>query len=120
MMDGVMVYCKESKNYKILRENLLGLDDKGNAALDKMVDKMTDKEREIYKLILPHLKEFGSISNNEKKEITGKSSTTIKRYLNKFCEYKILEPVGERKARRYNYKKIIDYNSSAFGGLVRS
>lgn len=113
MMDGVMVHCNESKDYKILRENLLGIDDKGNAipdkvvdkVVDKMVDKMTDKEKEIYKLLLPHLKEFGSISNNEAKEITGKPSTTIKRYLNKFCEYKILEPVGEKKARRYNYKE---------------
>lgn len=51
--------------------------------------------------IVQYVKEHGSISNMEARELLGLADSTIKRLLKEMVEEKILVVEGERKARRY-------------------
>ena len=51
--------------------------------------------------IVQYLKEHGSISNMEARELLGLADSTVKRMLKEMVEENILMVEGERKARRY-------------------
>ena len=54
-----------------------------------------------YELIIQYLKEYGSISNMEARELLGLADSTVKRIMKEMVEENILLVEGERKARRY-------------------
>ena len=56
---------------------------------------------ERYTQIMEYIKERGSISNKETRELLGIADSTAKRLLKKMVEDKILIGKGERKARKY-------------------
>ena len=56
---------------------------------------------ERYTQIIEYIKERGSISNKETRELLGIADSTAKRLLKKMVEDKILIGKGERKARKY-------------------
>lgn len=56
---------------------------------------------ERYTKIIEYIKERGSISNKETRELLGIADSTAKRILKKMVEDKILIGKGERKARKY-------------------
>ena len=69
---------------------------------DKLIK--TDKKpirNERYTKIIEYIKERGSISNKETRELLGIADSTAKRLLKKMVEDKILIGKGERKARKY-------------------
>jgi len=51
--------------------------------------------------IVQYVKEQGSISNMEARELLGLADSTVKRLLKEMVEENILVIEGERKARRY-------------------
>lgn len=51
--------------------------------------------------VLDYIKENGSISNKEARELLGLADSTTKRLLNELVKKEILKTEGERKARRY-------------------
>ena len=56
-----------------------------------------------YKLILQYVKENGSISNKEARELLELAESTVKRTLKEMVEQELLVVEGEHKARRYLY-----------------
>lgn len=70
---------------------------------DKKLIKADKKpiRNERYTQIIEYIKERGSISNKETRELLGIADSTAKRLLKKMVEDKILIGKGERKARKY-------------------
>ena len=66
------------------------------------VDKKPIKS-DRYELILKYVKESGSISNKEARELLGLAESTVKRTLKEMVEQELLVVEGEHKARRYLY-----------------
>ena len=57
-----------------------------------------------YELIIQYVKEHGSISNMEARELLGLADSTVKRLLKEMVDDSILTVEGERKSRRYLLK----------------
>ena len=57
-----------------------------------------------YELIIQYVKEHGSISNMEARELLGLADSTVKRLLKEMVDDGILTVEGERKSRRYLLK----------------
>lgn len=57
-----------------------------------------------YERIVQYVKEHGSISNMEARELLGLADSTVKRLLKEMVEENILMVEGERKTRRYLIK----------------
>lgn len=76
---------------------------------DKIVNKMNDKERQFFMDIYPVLKETGQIQNGKAAELSGKPSSTVRRYLLKMVELGIVTVTGKNKNRTYiSNDKVID------------
>ena len=56
-------------------------------------------------VIAQYVKEHGSISNMEARELLGLADSTVKRILKEMVDDGILSVEGERKARRYLLKE---------------
>ena len=97
---------------KIIKETLIEL-----IEIQKVTDKMTDKNRERIKLVIKYLSQNNSINNKEAQNLLDISESAAKRFLNKLVKENILEAVGEYKeirgdnnelyksTRRYREKK---------------
>ena len=85
---------------KIIKETLIEL-----IEIQKMTDKVTDKNRERIKLVIKYLSKNNSINNKEAQNLLNISESTAKRFLNKLIKENILEAVGEYKARKYIKKE---------------
>ena len=81
---------------KIIKETLIEL-----IEIQKVTDKMTDKNIERVKLLMKYLNQNGSISNKEAQSLLNISEATAKRFLNKLVKENLLEAIGEYKARKY-------------------
>ncbi len=55
-------------------------------------------------IIIEYIKENGSISNKEAREVLGLADSTIKRILKEMVNENLLVVEGERKIRRYLLK----------------
>ncbi|MDO5088746.1 MAG: Fic family protein [Leptotrichiaceae bacterium] len=66
-----------------------------------MTDKMTDKELKRLEKIELYFEKNKYIENNEVQKLLKVSDSTARRFLNKLVKEKILEPLGERKGRKY-------------------
>lgn len=58
-----------------------------------------------YELIVQYIKEHGSISNMDARELLGLADSTVKRLLKEMVDDGILTVQGERKSRRYLLKE---------------
>ena len=81
---------------KIIKETLIEL-----IEIQKVTDKVADKNREKIKLVIKYLSQNNSINNKEAQNLLDISESAAKRFLNKLVKENILEAVGEYKARKY-------------------
>jgi len=97
---GVMVLCKPCERYMKL---LHGGEPAANNGRrwPKMAEGLAESEIEKMRAILEYLQESESIDNAKGRELTGKSATTVKRYLKRLCEANILEPYGVTSDKLY-------------------
>ena len=71
---------------------------------DKMSDKLSDKEREVYAVVKQHLGKHSSITAAVVQSVTGLSAATARRYLSAFVQKGLLETSGQYKTRSYHLK----------------
>ena len=64
-------------------------------------DLLSESERIIMMPILVYLEKNDSIDNSTAKELTGKSTATVKRYLSKLCDLGILQLTGTARSSVY-------------------
>lgn len=72
---------------------------------DKMSDKMSDKEKMFYSLLLQAFERTDYVTTKTMIEITGMAPSTTRRYLNKFCDMRIIESNGKNRGTRYYLKE---------------
>lgn len=72
---------------------------------DKMSDKMSDKEKMFYSLLLQAFERTDYVTTKTMIEITGMAASTTRRYLNKFCDMRIIESNGKNRGMRYYLKE---------------
>jgi len=107
--NGVMVFCKPNDKYTQLLNN-------GNSAqkgiqymseYERIVSEyLTEREKISMAPILVYLREHDTIDNGIGRGLTGKSSATVRRYLSRLCEVRLLELIGATKDA--NYRKMSD------------
>ena len=71
-----------------------------------MTDILTEKEMKTMLEILNYLQFNNAIDNAKGRELTGKSATTVKRYLGKLCDVGVLKAEGTTK--NTTYKKMAE------------
>ena len=72
---------------------------------DKMGDKMGDKSLEMYQVILDYLSLHDTVTSSKVQELTGKSASTVKRYMAEFVKNGVLAAFGGNKLRYYRLVK---------------
>lgn len=65
---------------------------------------LNKEEYKVYGIILDYLRVHKYITSNEASELTGKASSTIRRYMKRYIELNLIESVGENKNRKYYLK----------------
>jgi len=90
MSDGVMVLCKPNAKYmELLRDNGVIREN------ERIVNEhLTEREKSNMANIIEYLRDNNSIDNKVGRELTKKSSATVRRYLTKLCEIGLLESSG--------------------------
>ncbi|MDP8161800.1 Fic family protein [Pasteurella skyensis] len=68
---------------------------------DMVSDKFSTLEKEAYSKIKYYLDNHSQISNQQAQQLLAKSAPTVRRYLNKFVAYGLLQASGKNKARIY-------------------
>lgn len=68
-------------------------------------DKMSDKEKMFYSLLLQAFERTDYVTTKTMIEITGMAASTTRRYLNKFCDMRIIESNGKNRGTRYYLKE---------------
>jgi len=99
MSDGVMVLCKPNAKYMELLDNGNGRTVRESERIvseyERIVNEyLTEREKNSMVAILEYLRDNNSIDNRTGRELTGKSSATVRRYLTKLCEIGLLRPSG--------------------------
>ena len=97
---GVMVLCKPSEKYMMLL-HAGGSTENNGRRWTKMVEVLTEAEISKMSALLEYLHENESIDSAKGRELTGKSATTVKRYLRRLCEVGFLEPHGVTSDKIY-------------------
>ena len=72
---------------------------------DKMGDKMGDKSLEMYQVIFDYLSLHDTVTSSKVQELTGKSASTVKRYMAEFVKNGVLVAFGGNKLRYYRLVK---------------
>lgn len=72
---------------------------------DKVSDKISGKETELFSQISHFLHTHNQITNHQAQQLLGKSAATVRRYLSEWVSSGLLEAVGENKQRFYRLKK---------------
>ena len=68
---------------------------------DKVSDKMSDKEKLFYQLLLQTFSTSEYVTTKIMSEVSDMPESTTRRYLNKFCDLKILKSDGKNKGTKY-------------------
>ena len=68
---------------------------------DKMSDKMTEKEKMFFEILIKCLSIEEYVTTSSMSKITNMPISTVRRYLMKFCELRILYSVGKNKGTKY-------------------
>lgn len=108
-MGGLSVVCNASKTYLDLAErynvdNVSGIDNTSimsNDLLDKMSNKMSNKEKERFKLIVEYLQKNESITKTVTAKLLDVEDKTAQRLLTKAVELELLITEGEFKSTVY-------------------
>lgn len=66
-----------------------------------MTEVLSEREVKRFASILEYMKEHGRITNKIGRELTGKSESSVKRYLNRLCEVGILRSEGSTSDTEY-------------------
>ena len=101
---GIRRILKRAEEYDLLVPEFKEIGDTFRVNLYKKADKKADKKIERQQAILRYVKEAGSISNKEAREILGLAESTTKRILREMVQSEILSENGERKTKRYFFK----------------
>ena len=67
----------------------------------KMSDKMSDKEKTFYHLLLQTFNTSDYVTTKIMSEKSDMPESTTRRYLNKFCELKVLKSDGKNRGTKY-------------------
>ena len=67
----------------------------------KMSDKMSDKEKFFYHMLLQTLEKTDYVTTKIMSEVIGMPESTTRRYLNKFCGLEIIKSDGKNKGTKY-------------------
>ena len=67
----------------------------------KMSDKMSDKEKMFYSLLLQVFDSEDFVTTKVMAEFTGMAESTTRRYLTKFCDMRIIKSDGKNKGTKY-------------------
>ncbi len=73
---------------------------------DMLGDKLTGKEKVFLEILIKQLKEDKYITTTAMSNITGIPTSTIRRYMKKFCKLGILVSEGKNKSTQYRLKEI--------------
>lgn len=99
--DGIMVLCKACDKYL----KLLSITDTDKTSVKNNDRSLTEvlSEREVKRFasILEYMKEHDRLTNKIGRELTGKSESSVKRYLNRLCEVGILRSEGSTSDTEY-------------------
>jgi Fic family protein len=68
---------------------------------DNLIGNLTAAEKEFFEVLCRVFTENEWIDTNTAQKVSGKSRTTVKRYLRKFVDLSILEPSGANRNRQY-------------------
>mgnify|MGYP000422333834 CR=1 FL=1 len=68
---------------------------------NKMSDKMSDKEKMFYHLLIQAFENNDFVTTKIMTDFTGMAPSTTRRYLNKFCDLQIIRSDGKNKGTRY-------------------
>ena len=68
---------------------------------DKMSDKMSDKEKLFYGSLLQAFGNSEYVTTKIMSEVTGMADSTVRRYMNKFCDFGIIKADGKNKGTKY-------------------
>jgi len=68
----------------------------------RMTEVLTEREEKRMAPLLEYLKEDEQINNSTGRELTGKSSATVKRYLRRLSDVGLLEGEGSTSNKVYN------------------
>ena len=68
---------------------------------DKMIDKLSDKERVMFEKFKALFIQFGYVTTKDFAEKAGVSLPTARRYLNSFHKFKIIKISGGNKNRKF-------------------
>lgn len=71
----------------------------------KMSDKLSNKDSQCLQIILQYLEKNDSIATNLAAKLLNVEVKTANRLLTKACDFKILNSIGENKARVYVLRK---------------
>lgn len=67
----------------------------------KMSDKMSNKEKVFYSLLLYTFESSDYVTTKIMAEVAGMAESTTRRYLNKFCDLEIIKPDGKNRGTKY-------------------
>ena len=73
---------------------------------DRLGDKLTGKEKVFLEILIRQLNEDEYVTTKVMSNITRIPSSTIRRYMKKFCELGILVSEGKNKSTQYRLKDI--------------
>ena len=73
---------------------------------DKVSDKLNGKQKVFLEILISQLKEDKYVTTTVMSNITGIPTSTIRRYMKKFCELGILTSEGKNKSTQYHLRKI--------------
>ena len=67
----------------------------------KMSDKMSDKEKLFYRLLLQTFEKTDYVTTKMMSKVSRMPESTTRRYLNKFCDLEIIKSDGKNKWTKY-------------------
>lgn len=73
----------------------------GFESIIKMSDKMSDKEKIFYSLLIQSFENVDFVTTEIMSDVTGMSKATTRRYMSKFCNFEIIKSEGKKKGTKY-------------------
>ena len=101
---GIRRILKRAEEYELPTPEFMEIGDTFRVNLYKKADKKADKNVERQQAIIQYVKEAGSVSNKEAREILGLAESTTKRILKEMVQDGMLSESGQRKTKRYFLK----------------
>lgn len=84
-----------------IREGFKNITKMSDKMSDKMGGKMSDKEKMFHNLLLQAFEHSDYVTTKTMANATGMAESTTRRYLNKFCNLKIIKSDGKNRGTKY-------------------